>query len=271
VVEFEPTTNTYTLANEVREPRSKDSYRRDRTLPRVIPEIHKAPIEGERKVVVLHAADRMDDAVANALLKSIEEPPPRTVVVLVTDRPDAMLATVRSRCQRVDLDYASAAHPEAAARVRAAFASAAARVDGTGANALVLADELKSVIDEAAATQEAAAAQELEELAAQIERAGYSARAAQGLRKRVVERQAQEKRRARLDALAEGLAGLEHAYLRSLTDECDWRVDPHGAGLAVDACRDARESFEFNPNEALLLERLVLHLPVPGTAPAGRR
>lgn len=270
VVEFEPTTNTYTLANEVREPRSGESYRRDRALPRIIPEIHRAPVEGTRKVVVLHAAERMDDAVANALLKSIEEPPPRTVVVLVTDRPDAMLATVRSRCQRLDLGYVQSEPSGSALETRAAFATAAARLDGSGANALELAETLGAVIDAAATAQEEAAAVELAELEEQVERAGYSTRAAQGLRKRLVERHAQEKRRARTDALAEGLAGLEAVYLHSLTGDGDLRVDPRGAGRALDACREARAAFEFNPNESLLLERLVLHLPVAGPTSVAR-
>ncbi len=68
----------------------------------MLPEIHRAPVEGIRKVVLLRDADRMEPTVANSLLKSIEEPPPRTVVMLVTDRPEGLLATIRSRCQRVD-------------------------------------------------------------------------------------------------------------------------------------------------------------------------
>jgi len=45
----------------------------------------------------------MNVATANALLKSLEEPPPATVFILVTSRPDALLPTIRSRCQAVDV------------------------------------------------------------------------------------------------------------------------------------------------------------------------
>ncbi len=268
VVEFEPTTKTYTLANEVREPRSGETYRRDRTLPRIIPEIHKAPVEGNRKVVLLHAADRMDDVVADALLKSIEEPPPRTVIVLITDRPDSMLATIRSRCQQHDLGYKKGEPSAMSVATRAAFVDCALNVDGSGAKAAALAETMTAAIDAAAQTHEATAASELRELDEQMERSGYSKRDAQGIRRRVVERHGQEKRRARTEALADGLAGLEAAYLGSLTDAGDLRVDSQGAGRAIDACRAARVANEFNPNEALLLERLVLHLPVARIAPS---
>ena len=130
VVEFEPTTATYTLPNEIRAPRSGESARRDADLPRVIPEIHKSPIEGERKVVVLRDADRMEPVVGNTLLKSIEEPPARTVILLVTDRADALLPTIRSRCQRVDFAYAPPVHSERIAAVRSAFAATVGATDG---------------------------------------------------------------------------------------------------------------------------------------------
>jgi DNA polymerase-3 subunit delta' len=59
------------------------------------------PFEGRRRVVVVDAADAMGTDAQDALLKSLEEPPPTTVFVLVTARPDALLPTVRSRCSRL--------------------------------------------------------------------------------------------------------------------------------------------------------------------------
>lgn len=57
---------------------------------------------GGFKVVVIHPADRMTVAAANALLKTLEEPSGRAVLMLVTSRVSSLLATVRSRCQRLD-------------------------------------------------------------------------------------------------------------------------------------------------------------------------
>ena len=54
---------------------------------------------GERKVLVLAPAEAMTTNAANALLKTLEEPPGDAIILLVSDRPDDLPATVRSRCQ----------------------------------------------------------------------------------------------------------------------------------------------------------------------------
>ncbi len=59
------------------------------------------PFEGRRRVVVVDDADAMMGEAQNALLKTLEEPPPASTFVLVTARPDVLLPTVRSRCQRL--------------------------------------------------------------------------------------------------------------------------------------------------------------------------
>jgi DNA polymerase-3 subunit delta' len=56
------------------------------------------PFEGRRRVFVLDEADSMSAAVQNAWLKTLEEPPSTSHFLLVTARPDLLLATVRSRC-----------------------------------------------------------------------------------------------------------------------------------------------------------------------------
>lgn len=57
---------------------------------------------GWKVAVVLHA-DRLNPDGANAFLKTLEEPPPRTLILLVSAAPQALLATIISRCQRVQL------------------------------------------------------------------------------------------------------------------------------------------------------------------------
>jgi len=59
------------------------------------------PFEGRRRVVIIDEADSMGEAAQNALLKTLEEPPSSSMLILVTARPDALLATVRSRCPRL--------------------------------------------------------------------------------------------------------------------------------------------------------------------------
>ncbi len=59
------------------------------------------------RVVLIRPAEAMNPAASNALLKSLEEPPPSTVFLLVSSAPDRLLPTVRSRCQRVAVAPAS--------------------------------------------------------------------------------------------------------------------------------------------------------------------
>ena len=59
------------------------------------------PFEGRRRVVVIDEADAMTEDAQSALLKTLEEPPPASVFVLVSSTPDALLPTVLSRCPRL--------------------------------------------------------------------------------------------------------------------------------------------------------------------------
>jgi len=71
------------------------------TIRDVIKRCGYRPFEGRRRVVVLDDADAMGVDPQSALLKTLEEPPPGSVFVLVSSRPDALLPTVRSRCPRL--------------------------------------------------------------------------------------------------------------------------------------------------------------------------
>ncbi|MFB4320095.1 DNA polymerase III subunit delta' [Actinomadura sp. 21ATH] len=62
-----------------------------------------APSGGRWQIVLFEDADRATEGAANALLKAIEEPPPRTVWLLCTPSPDDLLVTIRSRCRLVTL------------------------------------------------------------------------------------------------------------------------------------------------------------------------
>jgi DNA polymerase III subunit delta' len=69
----------------------------------------RTPFESARRVFVIEAADRMNDQAANRLLKTLEEPPGFTHVLLLADRREDVLATVSSRCQLVRFDPLPAA------------------------------------------------------------------------------------------------------------------------------------------------------------------
>ena len=62
------------------------------------------PFEAAHRIFVLERADVMNDEAANALLKTLEEPPSYVVLLLLTDRPTQVLPTIASRCQAVRFD-----------------------------------------------------------------------------------------------------------------------------------------------------------------------
>lgn len=77
------------------------------------------PFAGRSRVAVLANAERMTEAAQNCLLKTLEEPPPATVLILTTAYPDHLLPTCLSRCQMVALSATS--RQELAAWLRAVF------------------------------------------------------------------------------------------------------------------------------------------------------
>ncbi|TAN37855.1 MAG: DNA polymerase III subunit delta' [Nitrospirae bacterium] len=60
------------------------------------------PYEGRYKIIIIDEAEAMTLPAANAFLKTLEEPPDASVIILVTARPDMLPATIRSRCCRVN-------------------------------------------------------------------------------------------------------------------------------------------------------------------------
>jgi DNA polymerase III subunit delta' len=290
VVEFAPGAASYRVKEDVRDT--------------ILPEAARAPIEAERRVLILFEAERLrgnQNEPANAMLKTIEEPPPRTIVLLVTAVADDLLPTIRSRCQRIDFDPVADDALQAAlerdgipteiastaaalsggqlararalagplAPLRAAFASAPTRVDGTGATAFALAEELGAAVDQAVDAVTGSHEDELREFDAELERLGYGDRDARVLRGRIEKRHLREVRRTRIDLLLEGVTALESVYRDALAepapalnrDRARVVLAPRSAAAALDACREAREAFLINEKGLVRLTHLLLSLP----------
>lgn len=94
------------------EPQSKsrqiliDQVRNDLIRP-----FSQTSFSGGWKVGVILCADRMNPQSANALLKTLEEPSPKSLLLLITDEPQSLLPTISSRCQRIALTAADAELP----------------------------------------------------------------------------------------------------------------------------------------------------------------
>ncbi len=68
------------------------------TMRKLISDIRQTSNAGFGKVAIVYEADRMNDATANAFLKTLEEPPDDTHIFILTTRPNDLLDTIRSRC-----------------------------------------------------------------------------------------------------------------------------------------------------------------------------
>lgn len=108
--------------------------------------MHLTAGAGKKRVLIIDAADDMNVHAANALLKSLEEPPPETVILLISHAPGKLLPTIRSRCRRIALkpldndmldDFLKIYHPSLPDTERRALALLA---EGSAGKALTLAD-----------------------------------------------------------------------------------------------------------------------------------
>lgn len=265
-----------------------------------------SPVEGDRKVIVLHDFHLVEHA-GPALLKTIEEPPPTTVFVILAEYVPPELVTISSRCLRVDFDALSStevAHileregmdPSQAAALaqaaggrldrarllatdesfevrRQAWQGVPARLDGTGAAAAVVADELMGLLESSIGPLKARHDAELTALGERNARAGEVAGAGGAgkpggravkamLSAGVAEmeaRQRREQRRQRTDELRSGLAALAGAYRDRLIAAPDARRRS-GALRSLGRIDRLARDLQYNPGELLQLQALLIRL-----------
>jgi DNA polymerase-3 subunit delta' len=217
---------------------------------------HMQPVLGKAKVAVVDEAHLLTVAAQNALLKTLEDPPNRSLLLLVANNADALLATVRSRCQRVQFlplaedvvrEVLVAAHgvaPETAARL-------AVLADGSPGRALELGACLRKGGEEAleqVARVEASRYVQVMELAAQLARPEGGA--AVQLEVLLARYRDEAARAVAASGPGAGEEGEEH-----------FTADVHGALRRADLVRQACAALRRrNPNRALLLEALLLRL-----------
>ncbi len=84
-------------------PRSKSRRIAVNDIRNLITLFQQSALEGGWKVGLIYYADRLTDQAANALLKTLEEPLGRALLLLLTAEPQALLPTIRSRCQTIVL------------------------------------------------------------------------------------------------------------------------------------------------------------------------
>ncbi len=85
------------------EPQSKSRQILTEDIRDLIKRMTQTSFDGGWKAGVIISADRMNPNSENALLKTLEEPPPKSILLLLTDSPQSLLPTIHSRCQKIVL------------------------------------------------------------------------------------------------------------------------------------------------------------------------
>ncbi len=214
--------------------------------------------EGRRRFIVLDPADAMNVQAQNALLKTLEEPPPDTTLVLVSSAADALLPTIRSRCLRigfaplpaglVEERLVAAGRPVPEARLAASLAGGSlGRALSLDAEALA---ERRSAVERAARlpADDAGAW-----IAFARERSGDREAARETCELLLV-----WLRDVLVRAVAGGEAPLALADLGSVTAEAASRLGPAEALRRGEAVKGALAALRHNAGPALALERMLI-------------
>jgi len=215
------------------------------------------------KVIRLEPADRLTESAANALLKTLEEPTAATILLLVTDRPAALLPTIRSRCQMVALQGAGseAARQWLASRYGAQSESLLAAAGGAPLTAVQL-GESKGL-------------ERRDTLFTEFESLLKGRADPVQLAEQWLKREEQELLtwlygwscdliRARM-----GAARLENADLQPRLQAMAEQVDLHGLYRRLDGLLQARRLVQTTANRQLLLERLLVEWAETGARRRG--
>ncbi len=265
----------------------------------IVSRAQRRPLESSRQVLVVTDVHLAGKAVP-ALLKTVEEPPPATVFILVADDLPPSLATIVSRCVKIPFDpvpedavvdwlVARGVDPARAESVGRAsggrldralllagdadfvarqdhWRAVPSRLDGTGAVAAEMANDLLASVDGGLVPLREQHSREMAALAEQAELMG--AKGVQG-RKQVEDRQKREERRWRTEELRFGLALLGEMFrdrLVAVTEAGPAAGTPGGAGEShrairqIEAIDRASEALGHNANESLLMDALMVEL-----------
>ena len=216
--------------------------------------------QGGYKVGILSPADSMNRFAANALLKTLEEPPQGTLLILVASQPSRLPATILSRCQRVRIPV-----PE---RAQAIAWLEATRGPGDW-------EKVLAVLGTAPMTAAAAEPGAVVEIAAEVRRGLEEAAAGGGDPVATAERWARSELPLRLACLETWLTERIRGRMGGPAFFTEVRAGTHSRGHAesldlrklfglLDAVRELKSSFDAPINRGLALESLLRSLETRG-------
>ena len=222
------------------------------------------PVGGGHKIAIIDDADALSIEGANCLLKTLEEPPPNSVLILIGTSPQRQLPTIRSRCQLVTFHPLSTSILERLLidTGRAPDAHAAQRIatlaEGSLARAAEVADEevweFRKHLYETLQRPGWSGMELAKEVIAFVDAAGTDAASRRERQRCAIGFATDFFRHVARAQVDEGLPrppGLDAVVMRFVAD---WSHGPEAAALAVDRCVLAAECVTANANQATNLE-----------------
>ncbi|MHB8263806.1 MAG: hypothetical protein ACYDGY_08680 [Acidimicrobiales bacterium] len=244
----------------------------------------RTPLLAARQVLVVQDITRARLA-APVLLKTLEEPPRRTVFVLTADSVPSDLATIRSRCLSVELvlpqphlldtdgsESPGTSSPSSHERMAASpedplwdlWTTVPSRIEPVGSSIAAMADGLLASVEQSVSLLQSRHTDELKEHDDHEASVGTNNRT---LRNRIIDRHRRELRREKIVSLRKGLLVLQKTYQDQLVEVAGHsKTDPsrnyrmRTLSSAIDAIDYTAAQLVRNPNETLLLQSLLLKL-----------
>ena len=277
VIEFEPMGVSFRVKEDVRES--------------MLGEFRKSPIEGSKKVLIVHDAHLLREDSANTLLKSLEEPPDNFFWILIAPSQDSLLATIRSRCYSIQFSRLTPQVIEQklveegieAARAHDVSLSCSGRLDRArnlsssfaplrtcakdvvesmskpASFAAVSARKIVETFDEISSDVIAKNKLEMESIKNEMKDSGYSDKIAQSIVASAKVRIEAREKRLRHELLYEFLDALHVSFASralSLSSGAGGK-DTAQAVVAGDVINEYRKRLLFNPSELLFLESML--------------
>jgi DNA polymerase-3 subunit delta' len=221
------------------------------------------PFSGRRKVAIIDDADYLHKEGANCLLKTLEEPPLKSVLILIGTSEQRQLPTIRSRCQTVRFsplsndDVADILLAEGLAADAAAAQQAAAKGNGSVSQAARWTDErlveFRAALFDALSQSEPSQLETAKMIGQFVEEAGKES-AAKRDRLRLVVSLAGEFYRQALIATTRGTRSGDRTLDEAIARAFRWMPGNEAPAGCLELCLDAYASIDANANQATLID-----------------
>lgn len=228
--------------------------------------LHLSAPSGESKIGVIVDADRMNEQAANAFLKTLEEPPDKTLLLLLTSQPQRLLPTILSRCVNVTLTGGTHLRADGGEELVKALNEVASRSFGTPIAALKLKNVFTDFMSKIRADADAAGKASLKEEIATYRDGtdGSWLKDREEFHKAAAEADYLEARNRHIDVLLAwladliriktGSAGLDFPESADILAKIAESESIFSIGKRLDALDALRRNLETNASEPLALE-----------------